>query len=180
MSCDLFTSAASLLTNGGSGGVSQVQVRCTHTHSAAHQARHSQASVSLRCRSAARRKEEVPVFFLNHPAGHVLTLGCPGARPNMAVAWDQESKPLYRSEHPAGGDVGAPPPRLQIDMGHHLVFNPAEIKDSGNDAYVFVLKGRVEVVGLVLSSNVGSGRSLSKAKSRRDALVGRRAIAFRL
>lgn len=68
----------------------------------------------------------VPVFYLNHPADHVLTLGCPGARPNLAVAWDRGSEPIYRSEHSAGG-------RLQIDTGHHLVFDPAKTQDSGTD-----------------------------------------------
>lgn len=75
----------------------------------------------------------IPVFYLNHPADHVLTLGCPNARPNMAVAWDQGSKPIYRSEHTAGGTKEALPLRLQIDTGHHLVFNPARMEDSGGD-----------------------------------------------
>ncbi|XP_028265164.1 Ig-like V-type domain-containing protein FAM187A [Parambassis ranga] len=109
---------------------------------------------------SAYRHEDVPVFFLNHPAERVLTLGCPGARPTMAVAWDRESEPLYRSEHSAGGDVGAPPPRLQIDMGHHLVFNPAEIKDSG--VYYCWLQGRrAAKIQLLVYANLGGQSVLS-------------------
>lgn len=77
---------------------------------------------------------KVQVFHLNHPAELVLTLGCPGARPNMAVAWDQGSKSIYRFEHSAGGNSSMTPPRLQIDSGHHLVFQPAKVQDSGSTA----------------------------------------------
>lgn len=73
----------------------------------------------------------VPVFYLNHPADRVLTLGCPGARPNMAVAWDRGSEPIYRYECSAGSNIGATPRRLLIDTGHHLVFKPAKSQDSG-------------------------------------------------
>lgn len=83
------------------------------------------------CLSSAAHLQELPVFYLNHPTEHVLTLGCPGARPNLAVAWDRGSEPIYRSEHLAGGIGNAETPRLQIDAGHHLVFNPAKIQDSG-------------------------------------------------
>ena len=74
---------------------------------------------------------EVPVLYLNHPAERILALGCPGARPNMAVAWDRGSEPIYRSEHLAGRNVDATTPRLTIDTGHHLVFTPAKTQDSG-------------------------------------------------
>lgn len=72
---------------------------------------------------------DLPVFYLNHPAEYVLTLGCPGAQANMAVAWDYGSEPIYRSEHLAG----ATSPRLYLDAGHHLVFNPAAVQDSGKN-----------------------------------------------
>lgn len=78
--------------------------------------------------SSASLSMEVPVFYLNHPADRVLTLGCPGARPNMAVAWDRGSEPVYRSELSSHGTT---PTRLLIDTGHHLVFTPAETQDSG-------------------------------------------------
>lgn len=74
----------------------------------------------------------VPVFYLNHPADRVLTLGCPGARPNMAVAWDRGSEPIYRFKYSAGRNLSTTHPRLLIDTGHHLVFKPAKIQDSGS------------------------------------------------
>ncbi|XP_069382300.1 Ig-like V-type domain-containing protein FAM187A isoform X2 [Paralichthys olivaceus] len=80
--------------------------------------------------SSASVPAEVPVFYLNHPAGRVLTLGCPGARANMAVAWDRGSEPIYRSEHLASGSSGAEASRVQIDAGHHLVFKPAKLQDT--------------------------------------------------
>ncbi|XP_059189726.1 Ig-like V-type domain-containing protein FAM187A isoform X2 [Centropristis striata] len=77
-----------------------------------------------------------PVFYLNHPADRVLTLGCPGARPDMAVAWDRGSEPIYRSERSTGRNLSATTKRLLIDTGHHLVFNPAKIHDSGTNMCV--------------------------------------------
>ena len=85
-----------------------------------------------RC-SSASLPAAVPVFYLNHPADRILTLGCPRAQPNMVVAWDRGSEPVYRSEHSEGGDVSATPRRLLIDTGHHLVFQPAKSQDSGAD-----------------------------------------------
>uniref|UniRef100_H3D192 Ig-like domain-containing protein n=1 Tax=Tetraodon nigroviridis TaxID=99883 RepID=H3D192_TETNG len=77
------------------------------------------------------RPWDLPVYYLNHPAEHILTLGCPGAQANMAVAWDFGSKPIYRSEYLAGRGVTSP--RLYLDAGHHLVFDPAEVRDSGKN-----------------------------------------------
>lgn len=74
---------------------------------------------------------DLPVYHLNHPAQHLLTLGCPGAQANMAVAWDRGSKPIYRSKHLMGGDASSH--RLYLDAGHHLVFNPATVQDSGTN-----------------------------------------------
>ncbi|XP_038165084.1 Ig-like V-type domain-containing protein FAM187A [Cyprinodon tularosa] len=90
--------------------------------------------------SSASLPVPMPVFYLNHPADSVLALGCPGARPNMAVAWDQESKQIYRSEQTAGGNFSYFSPRIRIDTGHHLVFHPAKIQDSG--VYYCWLQGR--------------------------------------
>uniref|UniRef100_M4A4E0 Family with sequence similarity 187 member A n=1 Tax=Xiphophorus maculatus TaxID=8083 RepID=M4A4E0_XIPMA len=59
----------------------------------------------------------VPVFYLSHPADGVVTLRCPGARPNMVVGWDQGSTPIYRSENTSSGNFY---PRITIDTGHHL------------------------------------------------------------
>nr|XP_043893472.1 Ig-like V-type domain-containing protein FAM187A [Solea senegalensis] len=98
------------------------------------------ALMSFLGHSSASMPVEVPVFFLSHPADSVLTLGCPGARPNMAVAWDRGSEPIYRSDHLAGNKLAAQPSRLLIDTGHNLVFQPAKTKDSG--AYYCWLQGR--------------------------------------
>lgn len=82
------------------------------------------ACIPVCCSSTAAK---IPVFFVNHPTDSVLTLGCPEARPNLAVAWDQGSTPVYRSKQ----TKNVPKPRLQIDSGHHLVFNLAMMEDSG-------------------------------------------------
>ncbi|XP_051280916.1 Ig-like V-type domain-containing protein FAM187A [Dicentrarchus labrax] len=103
---------------------------------------------------------EVPVFYLNHPADHVLTLGCPGARPNMAVAWDRGSEPIYRSEHSAARNLSATPPRLLIDAGHHLVFKPAKTQDSG--VYYCWLQGhQAAEIRLLVYVHLGRGQSVT-------------------
>uniref|UniRef100_A0A8C6VS81 Family with sequence similarity 187 member A n=1 Tax=Nothobranchius furzeri TaxID=105023 RepID=A0A8C6VS81_NOTFU len=101
----------------------------------------------------------VPVLFLNHPADRDLVLECPGARPNTAVAWDHGSKPIYRSEHLPGGNSSTPPPRLWIDTGHHLVFQPTKAQDSG--VYYCWLEGhRAAEIHLLVYSHLGRGQSL--------------------
>ncbi|XP_012735481.2 Ig-like V-type domain-containing protein FAM187A [Fundulus heteroclitus] len=90
--------------------------------------------------SSASMPVPVAVFFLSHPADRVLALGCPGARPNMAVAWDQGSKAIYRTEETSGGNFSHFAPRIKIDTGHHLVFHPAQTQDSG--VYYCWLQGR--------------------------------------
>ncbi|XP_044066066.1 Ig-like V-type domain-containing protein FAM187A [Siniperca chuatsi] len=103
---------------------------------------------------------KVPVFYLNHRADRVLTLGCPGARPNMAVAWDRESKPIYRSEHSAGRNLSATPPRILIDTGHHLVFKPAKTQDSG--VYYCWLQGQPAAeIRLLVYAHLGRGQSVT-------------------
>ncbi|XP_050927410.1 Ig-like V-type domain-containing protein FAM187A isoform X1 [Lates calcarifer] len=102
----------------------------------------------------------VPVFYLNHPADRVLTLGCPGARPNMAVAWDRGSEPIYRYECSAGSNIGATPRRLLIDTGHHLVFKPAKSQDSG--VYYCWLQGRQAAeIRLLVYIHLGRGQSVT-------------------
>ncbi|XP_038577467.1 Ig-like V-type domain-containing protein FAM187A [Micropterus salmoides] len=104
--------------------------------------------------------EEVPVLYLNHPTDRVLTLGCPGARPDMAVAWDRGSEPIYRSEHSAGHNLSATPPRLLIDTGHHLVFNPAKTQDSG--VYCCWLQGQQAAkIRLLVYAHMGRGQSVT-------------------
>nr|XP_046252903.1 Ig-like V-type domain-containing protein FAM187A [Scatophagus argus] len=103
---------------------------------------------------------EVPVFYLNHPTDHVLTLGCPEARPNMAVAWDRGSEPIYRWEHSAGRSLSTTAPRLLIDAGHHLVFNPAKTQDSG--VYYCWLQGhQAAEIRLLVYAHLGRGQSVT-------------------
>ncbi|XP_068452807.1 Ig-like V-type domain-containing protein FAM187A [Clinocottus analis] len=101
----------------------------------------------------------LPVFYMNHPAGHDLALGCPGARPNMAVAWDKGVEPIYRSEHLAGRDPGAASPRLLIDAGHHLMFQPAKTQDTG--VYYCWLQGhRTAEIRLLVYAHFGKRQSV--------------------
>uniref|UniRef100_A0A3B4GDM3 Family with sequence similarity 187 member B n=1 Tax=Pundamilia nyererei TaxID=303518 RepID=A0A3B4GDM3_9CICH len=97
----------------------------------------------------------LPLYYLTHPDGQVLTLGCPGARPDMAVAWDRGNKPIYRSEHSSGADL-----RLLIDTGHHLLFQPAQTQDSG--VYYCWLHGRrAAEIHLLVYPHFGSQSLLS-------------------
>ncbi|TKS76527.1 Ig-like V-type domain-containing protein FAM187A [Collichthys lucidus] len=101
----------------------------------------------------------VPVFYLNHPADRVLTLGCPGARPNMAVAWDRGSEPIYRFKNSAGRNLSTTHPGLLIDTGHHLVFKPAKIQDSG--VYYCWLQGQQAAeIRLLVYAHFGRGDSV--------------------
>ncbi|XP_035014415.2 Ig-like V-type domain-containing protein FAM187A [Hippoglossus stenolepis] len=110
--------------------------------------------------SSASVPVEVPVFYLNHPTGHVLTLGCPGARADMAVAWDRGSEPIYRSKHLGGVNIGAEASRLQIDAGHHLVFKPAKLQDTG--VYCCWLQGRPAAqIRLLVYLHFGRGQSVT-------------------
>uniref|UniRef100_UPI003AAD2398 Ig-like V-type domain-containing protein FAM187A n=1 Tax=Centroberyx gerrardi TaxID=166262 RepID=UPI003AAD2398 len=110
--------------------------------------------------SSSSQPAEVPVFYLNHPAERVLTVGCPGSRPNLAVAWDRGSTPIYRSEHTAGRNLSAAPPRLRIDTGHHLVFTPAKTQDSG--VYYCWLQGRrAAEIRLLVYVHLGRGQSVT-------------------
>uniref|UniRef100_A0A3Q3L7T2 Family with sequence similarity 187 member A n=1 Tax=Mastacembelus armatus TaxID=205130 RepID=A0A3Q3L7T2_9TELE len=109
---------------------------------------------------SASQRVKVPVFYLNHPAYSVLVLGCPGAQPNMAVAWDHGSQPIYQSEHLAGGNLSTTtPPRVLIDTGHHLLFKPATIQDSG--VYYCWLQGhKAAEIHLLVYAHLGWGQSV--------------------
>ncbi|KAM3872265.1 Ig-like V-type domain-containing protein FAM187A [Diretmus argenteus] len=119
---------------------------------------------------SASQPEVVPVFYLNHPTERILTLGCPGARPHLAVAWDRGSQPIYRSEHAAGGDrSAAASPRMLIDTGHHLVFTPALTQDSG--VYYCWLQGRrAAEIRLLVYTHLGQGQSVTSHPDFQSAL----------
>ncbi|XP_056155590.1 Ig-like V-type domain-containing protein FAM187A [Lampris incognitus] len=110
--------------------------------------------------SSPSQSVEMPLFYLSHPAEQVLTLGCPGSRPYLAVAWDKESKPIYRSEHLDAHNPSATSSRLFIDTRHHLVFTPAKTEDSG--VYYCWLQGRKAAkIHLLVYTRFGRGRSLT-------------------
>ncbi|XP_077413929.1 Ig-like V-type domain-containing protein FAM187A [Vanacampus margaritifer] len=110
--------------------------------------------------SDSEKTEEMVVSYLNHPADQILTIGCPKARPYMAVAWDRESEPIYRSKSLGGGNSGFSSPRIRIDAGHHLVFTPAQPIDSG--VYYCWLRGRrVAEIKLLVYSHFGRRMSIS-------------------
>uniref|UniRef100_A0A3B3ZIS6 Ig-like domain-containing protein n=1 Tax=Periophthalmus magnuspinnatus TaxID=409849 RepID=A0A3B3ZIS6_9GOBI len=99
----------------------------------------------------------VKVYYLTHQADTTLIIGCPGAKPNMAVAWDIEDTPILRRGHtaPPGGEA----PRISIDTGHNLVFNPAQVQDSG--VYYCWLQGRrTAQIRLMVHFRLGQGQSV--------------------
>ncbi|XP_019722743.1 Ig-like V-type domain-containing protein FAM187A [Hippocampus comes] len=105
-------------------------------------------------------KQVMQVSYLNHPADHILTLGCPEARPYMAVAWDRGSKPIYRSQSLVDGNAGVMSRRIHIDAGHHLVFTPAQREDSG--VYYCWLRGRrVAEINLLVYPHFKRGMSVT-------------------
>uniref|UniRef100_A0A3Q3EPT5 Family with sequence similarity 187 member A n=1 Tax=Labrus bergylta TaxID=56723 RepID=A0A3Q3EPT5_9LABR len=115
---------------------------------------------------------EISVYYLNHPADRVLTLGCPGARPNMAVAWDRGPEPIYRFDHSAGGNHSNTNSRLLIDTGHHLVFQPAKAQDSG--VYYCWLQGRrAAEIRLLIYAHFGKRQSVT---SHPDFLIALRTV----
>ncbi|XP_075948647.1 Ig-like V-type domain-containing protein FAM187A [Anarhichas minor] len=102
----------------------------------------------------------LPVFYLSHAADRILTLGCPGARANMAVAWDRGVEPIYRSERLTGRNLSTTSPRLLIDTGHHLVFQPAKTQDSG--VYYCWLRGhQAAEIRLLVYAHLGRGQSVT-------------------
>ncbi|KAM6929518.1 Ig-like V-type domain-containing protein FAM187A [Lycodopsis pacificus] len=102
----------------------------------------------------------LPVFYLSHAADRILTLGCPGARANMAVAWDRGVEPIYRSERLTGPNLRTTSPRLLIDTGHHLVFQPAKTQDSG--VYYCWLQGhKAAEIRLLVYAHLGRGQSVT-------------------
>uniref|UniRef100_A0A8C6SC38 Ig-like domain-containing protein n=1 Tax=Neogobius melanostomus TaxID=47308 RepID=A0A8C6SC38_9GOBI len=87
------------------------------------------------------RKCEEVLYYLSHRADTVLTMGCPGARPNMAVAWDRGDTPILRWEHTV--QPGGEGPRISIDTGHHLPLRLSRATTVGQpDQHVFGGRGK--------------------------------------
>ncbi|PKK19117.1 Ig-like V-type domain-containing protein FAM187A [Columba livia] len=70
----------------------------------------------------------VPTQFHKQPVGTKLILGCPGARPEHAVAWDKNSVRLYRSRFLIGVNSTM---RIFIDHGNQLHIQRVKITDRG-------------------------------------------------
>ncbi|CAL8370042.1 unnamed protein product [Lota lota] len=105
--------------------------------------------------SSSSRPAGLPVFYLSRAANQDLTLGCPGSRPEHAVAWDRGSEPIYRSEH-----LTSTSPRMHLDVGGHLVFRPAHLEDSG--VYYCWLQGRKAAqIRLLVYAHFGRGHVTS-------------------
>ncbi|XP_023992983.1 Ig-like V-type domain-containing protein FAM187A [Salvelinus sp. IW2-2015] len=103
----------------------------------------------------------VPVYYHNHPVDTPLILSCPGAKPQHAVAWDQGSRPLYRSQYMEGLNVTF---RLFIDTGHHLHFSPATQDDRGS-YYCWIQGKRAAEIRLGVYYRLGHKRLLSDPES---------------
>ncbi|XP_030222629.1 Ig-like V-type domain-containing protein FAM187A [Gadus morhua] len=110
--------------------------------------------------SSSSRSAGVPVFYLNRPANQVVTLGCPGSRPQHAVAWDRGSEPIYRSKHLKASNLTSTSPRMHLDVAGHLVFRPAHLEDSG--VYYCWLQGRKAAqIRLLVYAHFGRGHMMS-------------------
>ncbi|KAK0134879.1 Ig-like V-type domain-containing protein FAM187A [Merluccius polli] len=102
----------------------------------------------------------VPVLYLSRPANQDLTLGCPGSRPQHAVAWDRGSEPIYRFDHLTPPNLTSAPPRMHLDVGGHLIFRPAHLEDSG--IYYCWLQGRKATeIRLLVYAHFGRGHVTS-------------------
>uniref|UniRef100_A0A8C4ZKZ8 Ig-like domain-containing protein n=1 Tax=Gadus morhua TaxID=8049 RepID=A0A8C4ZKZ8_GADMO len=93
-------------------------------------------------------------------ANQVVTLGCPGSRPQHAVAWDRGSEPIYRSKHLKASNLTSTSPRMHLDVAGHLVFRPAHLEDSG--VYYCWLQGRKAAqIRLLVYAHFGRGHMMS-------------------
>ncbi|XP_072342331.1 Ig-like V-type domain-containing protein FAM187A [Scyliorhinus torazame] len=75
-----------------------------------------------------KKTPQVPVQTHIHAIGYPLTIACPDARAEHAVAWDKGRRPLYREEYMVGVNRSM---RLYIDQGNHLVFRAIQLNDIG-------------------------------------------------
>ncbi|XP_004597432.2 Ig-like V-type domain-containing protein FAM187A [Ochotona princeps] len=71
---------------------------------------------------------QVPIQFHQQRLGHGLVISCPGARPEHAVAWDKDSRHLYRTEYLKGINRSM---RVFIDHGNHLHIRFTQLSDRG-------------------------------------------------
>uniref|UniRef100_UPI00398F2EB1 Ig-like V-type domain-containing protein FAM187A n=1 Tax=Pristiophorus japonicus TaxID=55135 RepID=UPI00398F2EB1 len=75
-----------------------------------------------------KQPPRVPVQTYIQAVSYPLTIACPGARPEHAVAWDKGQRQLYRKEYMVGVNHSM---RMYIDQGNHLVFRAVQLNDIG-------------------------------------------------
>ncbi|KAM6312145.1 Ig-like V-type domain-containing protein FAM187A [Podargus strigoides] len=97
----------------------------------------------------------VPTQFHSHPVGSDLTIACPGARPEHAVAWDKGSFRFYRSRYLIGLNRST---RVFIDHGNHLHIQKVRVSDGGT--YFCWREGKM-VAGFRLSTTYEQRRRRS-------------------
>ncbi|XP_073537659.1 Ig-like V-type domain-containing protein FAM187A [Phyllobates terribilis] len=82
---------------------------------------------------------KVPTQIHTHQIGSRLSLACPGAKPEHAVAWDKDEDRLYRSQYLIGLNKSM---RVFIDHGNHLNFRAVQNDDKG--IYYCWLQGKMK------------------------------------
>ncbi|XP_069809098.1 Ig-like V-type domain-containing protein FAM187A [Dendropsophus ebraccatus] len=82
---------------------------------------------------------KVPTQLHTHTIGNSLSIACPGAKPEHAVAWDKNDEPLYRTEYLIGINKSM---RVFIDHGNHLNFRTVQYNDKG--VYYCWLQGKMK------------------------------------
>ncbi|KAM3922996.1 Ig-like V-type domain-containing protein FAM187A [Leptodactylus fuscus] len=82
---------------------------------------------------------KVPTQVHTHELGSKLSIACPGAKPEHAVAWDKEDERLYRTEYLIGNNKSM---RVFIDHGNHLNFRSVQYNDKAT--YYCWLQGKMK------------------------------------
>ncbi|KAM4691935.1 Ig-like V-type domain-containing protein FAM187A [Rhinophrynus dorsalis] len=80
---------------------------------------------------------KAPTQLHTHKLGEKLTISCPGARPEHAVAWDKDNKRLYLSKYLIGAKKSM---RIYIDHGNNLHFS--FVKDTDKGVYYCWFQGK--------------------------------------
>lgn len=104
---------------------------------------------------------KVPTQFHTHPLGSRLSIACPGAKPDHAVAWDKNDDRLYRTEYLIGINKSM---RVFIDHGNHLNFRFVQFNDEG--VYYCWLQGKMKAgFRLAVQSDPVKKRRFSDSES---------------
>ncbi|XP_075034454.1 Ig-like V-type domain-containing protein FAM187A [Mixophyes fleayi] len=104
---------------------------------------------------------KVPTQMHTHSLGSSLIIGCPGAKPEHAVAWDKGNQRLYRTEYLIGKNNSM---RVYIDHGNHLNFRFIQRNDKG--VYYCWLQGKMKAgFRLAVQTDTGRKRTFTDAES---------------